>query len=97
MLNAIKALSEQALEAYNNLLSLFSRVTLDVKTKISLFESMVAPIILYGSEVWGVYNNKEVDKIQIKFLKHILGIRKQIPKCSSVWRGRLFSSPFKLK
>jgi hypothetical protein len=54
MINAVKALSEQTLRAYKNLLSLFSRVTLDVKTKTSLLDSMIAPIILilFVSEVW---------------------------------------------
>ena len=34
--NAVKALSEQALRAYHNLLSIFDRVNLDIKTKLSL-------------------------------------------------------------
>ena len=50
----VKVLQEQALHAYNNILSLFDRVHLDIKTKLSLFDQMVAPIILYGAEVWGV-------------------------------------------
>ena len=49
----VKVLQEQALHAYNNILSLFDRVHLDIKTKLSLFDHMVAPIILYGAEVWG--------------------------------------------
>ena len=62
-----KSLSEQALRAMNNLLSLFTRINLDVKTKLLLFDRLVVPIILYGSEVWGVYDYKEIDKIHIKF------------------------------
>ena len=50
----VKVLQEQALHAYYNILSLFDRVHLDIKTKLSLFDQMVAPIILYGAEVWGV-------------------------------------------
>ena len=50
---SVKALSEQALKAYHSLLYVFDRVNLDVKTKLSLFDSMVVPILLYGSEVWG--------------------------------------------
>ena len=35
------------------------------------------PIILYGSEVWGLYSTSEVDKLHMKFCKHILGVRPQ--------------------
>ena len=82
LLNAIKSLSEKALTTYNNLLSLFSRVQLDIRTKISLFDSMVTPILLYGSDVWGIYEYKDVDRLQIKFLKHILGVRQQTPNAA---------------
>ena len=72
MLNAVKALSDQALKAYNSLLSVFSRINIDVKTKLSLFDSMVVPILLYGAETWGIYDFKELDKLHLKFCKHIL-------------------------
>ena len=74
---AIKANNEQALKAYNHLLSIFSKVKLSTKTKLSLFDSLVVPIILYGSEIWGIYNIKEVDKLNFKFCKTILGVRSQ--------------------
>ena len=79
---AVKTLSQQALVAYNNILSIFSRVKLDMKTKLSLFEAMVVPILLYGSELWGIFEFKEVDKLQIKFYKHILGVRQQTPNAA---------------
>ena len=40
---------------------------------------MVVPILTYGSEIWGVYNFKEVDALYIKFCKYILGVKKQTP------------------
>ena len=79
LVNAVKSLQEQALVAYNNILSIFSRVNLDTKTKIKLFDCMVTPIILYGSEVWGIYDFKEIDRLQLRFLKNILGVRQQTP------------------
>ena len=65
MIHAVKALNDQALKAYNNLLSLFDKVDIDIKTKLSLFDAMVVPILLYCSEVWGLYNFTDVDKIPI--------------------------------
>ena len=75
----VKALSDQALRATNSLLALFKRVSFDLKTKISLFDSLVTPILLYGSEVWGVQGLICIDKVHIKFLKILLGVRQQTP------------------
>lgn len=74
---AVKSLSEQASKAMHNLLGVFKRIPLDIKTKLALFDRMITPILLYGSEVWGIYNYTEVDKIHITFCKYILGVRKQ--------------------
>ena len=75
MTNIVKILNDQALKAYNYLLSIFSRVKLDVKTKLSLFDSLVTPIIMYGSEIWGIYSTREVDKLHYKFCKYVLGVK----------------------
>ena len=77
--NAVKALSDQALKAYYSLISLFDKVKLTVNTKLHSFDTMVVPILLYGSEVWGVSKFKEVDKLHIRFCKYILGVRQQTP------------------
>jgi hypothetical protein len=55
------------------------KVRLDVKTKFHLFDLLVVPIHLYGSEIWGVYNYKDVEKIHIRFCKLVLGVKKQTP------------------
>ena len=79
MIHAVKALNDQALRVYNNLLSLFDKVDMDIKTKLSLFDAMVFPILLYCSEVWGIYNFTDVDTIHIRFCKNILGVKQQPP------------------
>ena len=75
----VKALFEQALKAANQLLALSKRMSFDVKTKLKLFDSLVSPILLYASEVWGIYEYEHIDKIHIKFCKNILGVRTQSP------------------
>jgi len=65
MSNTVKALNDQALKAYNQLLHVFSRISVDVKTKLALFDSLVVPIILYGSEVWDIYSSPEIDKMHL--------------------------------
>ena len=77
MTQAIKSNSDQALKAYHNILYLFDKVSFDIKTKLKIFDTMVVPILLYSSEIWGVYNCKEIDKMHIKFCKSLLGVKKQ--------------------
>lgn len=80
--NAVKALHDQALRAYFNLLTVFDKEHLDVRTKLKLFDTMVVPILLYGSEVWGVYNITFIDKLHIRFCKYILGVKAQTPNAA---------------
>ena len=70
----VKALSDQALRAVNNLLGLFQRVYFDIKTKLALFDALVTPILLYNAEVWGLYDFPHIDIIHIKFCKTLLGV-----------------------
>ena len=69
MNSAVTTLHDQALKAYYNLLTLFDKINLDIKCKLSLFDSMIVPIILYGSEVWGIYNFKAVEKLHLRFCR----------------------------
>ena len=73
----IKALSDQALKAANQLLALSKRMCFDVKTKLRLFDSLVFPILLYASEVSGIFGYDHIDKVHIKFCKNLLGVRVQ--------------------
>ena len=75
----MKAFSDQALRAANGLLALLKRLSFDIKTKLSLFDSLVTPILFYGAGVWGIYNNSSIDKIHIQYCIAILGIRQQTP------------------
>ena len=46
---------------------------MDIETKLQLFDSIVIPILLYGSEVWGFENLNNVEKIQIRFYELFIG------------------------
>ena len=44
---------------------------------IQMFDSLIAPILLYGSEVWGCYtNNAEADVFYLGFLKNLFRVPK---------------------
>ena len=48
---------------------------------IDLFEKMVAPIFLYGSEVWGYSNVEPLEIFYRKFIRRVLGVGKSTPNC----------------
>ena len=75
----MQCLHEEAIKAYHGLLLVCDKVPLDIKTKLALFDSMVVPILLYGAEIWGVYKFRNVDKLHMKFLKSLLGVKRQTP------------------
>ena len=48
---------------------------------IDLFEKMITPIFLYGSEVWGYGNIEPIELFYRKFIKRVLGVGKSAPNC----------------
>ena len=53
----------------------------NIMLTIKLFDALISPILLYGSEIWGVDCNDQIEKdpaelVQIKFLKWLLGVNK---------------------
>ena len=57
---------------------------LPIKVAFKLFDSIIKPILLYGSEVWEPFLNQdatkwdqnEVEKTYIQFLKQVLGVNR---------------------
>ena len=42
-------------------------------TAFHLFDALVAPVLLYGSEIWGCYGKAvDVDTMQLSFIKRVL-------------------------
>ncbi len=91
--SAQKRLSFKAGKALCSLLSNFNnRSGASPVALLKLFDSMIKPILMYGSEVWGLYiptllkkdnlidclsnDNFTFEKIHLKALKHSLGVSK---------------------
>lgn len=55
---------------------------MNISDKVKLFDSMINPILNYGSEVWGFHKGPDIERVHIKFLKRLLGVRQQIFSCS---------------
>ena len=91
---AAKRLYDQAAKAMYSLLKKSRKLGLPVDVQIELFDSLVAPIILYNSEIWGMQNLNIVNKLQIKYYKLVLGANISTP--SVMVLGDLGKCPLEL-
>ena len=69
---ALETISNQATRAIYGLKKAYKYELMDIETKLQLFDSIVTPILLYGSEVWGFENISNVEKIQIRVINYCL-------------------------
>ena len=47
--------------------------------QFDLFDKVVLPVLIYGCETWGYENLQVVERIHLKFLKHILQFKSSAP------------------
>lgn len=80
-LAAKKYIASQASRAMFSLLKKARSLLLSLDIQIELFQKTIRPILLYGSEVWGFGNLNILVQVQLKFLKHILNVKKSTPNC----------------
>ena len=80
----LEDLSCKANKAIYALLSKLPLSLTPVKILIKMFDTCIAPILLYGSEVWGPFTNTDwekwdstqIEKVHTQFLKRILGVNR---------------------
>ena len=41
---------------------------------MELFDKMIAPILMYGSEIWGFKEAENIESVQNEYCKQILGV-----------------------
>ena len=78
---AIRKRIDLARTAMFGLIQKANRLGLTVDTQIELFEKTVLPIALYGCEVWGASNLKQLESFQSQFYKYILKLARFTPSC----------------
>lgn len=71
-----KQLAEQATKAKFILMKTIRQCKFNVKTTLELFDTYVAPILSYGSELWGANKAQEIERVHTLFMKRILGIKR---------------------
>ena len=74
-----KSLAQPANKALFSLIRKSRNLNLSIDLQIELFNKTVKPILLYGCEVWGYGNFDDLERVQLKFLKYALNMKKSTP------------------
>jgi hypothetical protein len=61
----------------------------DFRRRMMRFESMTESIAMYGAEIWGWKEQEEVEKVQEKYLRGVLGVNRETPAREECKRNRL--------
>ena len=48
------------------------------KHVMELFDKMITPILCYASEVWGFHDAPDIERVQLKFCKTVLGVKSTV-------------------
>ena len=76
---ARKKLTEQAKKALYALYRKIRNMSVPVDLQLRLFDSLVLPVLLYSSEIWGFENIDIIEKVHLQFLKRILNVKSSTP------------------
>ena len=79
-----KAKSKQALQAKKATFSLITKIkqlNLTFETSVELFERLIIPVLLYGSEIWGYENPKQLQTMVNNVMRKFLRLHKSTPMC----------------
>ena len=77
---AQQTLASQALKAVQLLKCISYKCKgLPPKTLLMLFDKMIVPVLTYGSEIWGYQTRIEIERVQTKYCRFILGVGSSAP------------------
>ncbi|XP_056016752.1 uncharacterized protein LOC130053469 [Ostrea edulis] len=76
---AKKHLCEQAQKAMYGIIRKIRLFDLPISCQFDLFDKVVLPVLIYGCEIWGYENLQVVERIHLKFLKHIFQMKSSTP------------------
>lgn len=54
---------------------------LPLDLQLSLFDTMITPILIYGCEIWGTENVSILEKLHLKYCKYVLGVSPSTTTC----------------
>ena len=68
---------------------------LPIDSQHDLFDKLVTPILLYGSEIWAYENNDIIEKLHLRYCKYRLSVNKSTT--SSMVYGELGRYPLNIE
>ena len=71
----------QAKRATFGLLDKIIKFNLPLDVCIDLYEKLIVPVMLYGCEVWGFENNRQLNITCNNYMRRLLGVNKSTPLC----------------
>ena len=71
-----KCISQHASLALFNLFTIFKNIDLPISQKMKLFDTLVSPILNFGSALWGMHKATDIELVHTKFLRYILREKK---------------------
>ena len=90
-----KNVFNKASRAMFSLLKKSRVLNLPIDLQLDLFDKLVTPILLYGSEIWAYENNDIIEKLHLRYCKYILGVNKSTT--SSMVYGKLCRYPLNIE
>ena len=85
-----KHLASQADKAMHSLIKKTRSLLLPTDLQIELFDKLVKPILLYGSEVWSFGTLDVLERTVLKFVKFILNMKSSTPNFMVYGETRFF-------
>ena len=77
-----------------SLLKKIRKMSSPVDVAVTLFISLVKPVVLYGAEVWGCESYNILERLQLRFCKYMLSVNKYT--CSDMIYGELCVTPLSI-
>ena len=74
-----KYLREQGTKSMYSLIRKCRFNNLSIECQLDMFDKIVVPILLYGSEVWGFENCDILERVHLRFCKNILRLKQSTP------------------
>ena len=84
MVNLKKCITKQVNQGRKALFGMLAkarRLHLDIDIQLDLFNKLVVPVLLYGSEVWGFEDISLIEIFHRRFLKSVLKLNKSTANC----------------
>lgn len=74
-----KYLRDQATKAMYSVIKKSRLNHLSIECQLEMFDKAVVPILLYGAEIWGYEKFDILERVHLKFCKHILKLKNSTP------------------